>query len=91
MNTTEHLLTILAEEGAEITHRACKALRFGLTDIGPKESETNRRAIEREVADLLAVFDMLGFEIRAEDVVAKREKVKKFMKYSREVGTLKGD
>jgi NTP pyrophosphatase (non-canonical NTP hydrolase) len=88
MNETEHLLTILSEECAEVAQRASKAVRFGLLEIQPGQQEDNTRRLERELADLMAVAELLGLRIRDEDKAAKLEKLKKFMGYSREIGKL---
>lgn len=88
MNTTEHLLTILGEECAEVAQRASKAARFGLTEIQPGQAETNVRRLEHELGDLVAVADMLGLRIKKYDKVAKTVKVRKYMKYARARGTL---
>lgn len=88
MNEQEHLLTVLTEECAEVAQRACKAARFGLTEVQPGQTEDNKRRIERELADLMATADLLGLSIRDEDKAAKVEKLKKYMVYAREVGTL---
>lgn len=89
MNETQHLLIVLGEEAAEVIHRASKALRFGLTDIDPKCGETARRVLEREYAELVAVAELLDLRAREGDKAAKRERLKKYMDYSRKVGTLK--
>lgn len=88
MNITEHLLVILGEECAEVAQRASKAARFGLLEVQPGQPENNTRRLERELADLMAVAEVLGLKIRDEDKAAKLEKMKKFMDYSREIGTL---
>lgn len=88
MNETEHLLTVLSEECAEVAQRASKAARFGLSEIQPGQPEDNKRRLERELADLMATADLLGLTVRDEDKAAKLEKLKKFMAYSRENGTL---
>lgn len=88
MNETEHLLTVLSEECAEVAQRACKAARFGLSEIQPGQSEDNKRRLERELADLMATADLLGLTVRDEDKAAKLEKLKTFMDYARQVGTL---
>lgn len=60
MNITEHLLTVAAEECAEIAQAIAKALRFGLDDAHPKNGNLgNRELIAREYEDLLGVMDML--------------------------------
>ena len=89
MNETEYLLTCLSEECAEIAKQASKGIRFGLGDFEPGQSETNTRRIERELADLLAVAERLGFHIRHEDKSAKHDKLIKYMGISRQLGTLK--
>jgi hypothetical protein len=68
MNRQEHLLTIVGEEGAEITQRATKANRFGLEQVQQARDDrpeqnperlTNRERILEEFYDLVAVLDML--------------------------------
>jgi len=89
MNRTEHLLTILAEECGEVTQRVCKVLRFGLADVQEGQGEDNKRRLEREAADVVAMIEMLGLDVRDEDKAAKRARVEKYLEYSRKVGTLK--
>lgn len=94
MNKREYLLTCLSEEGAELSQAAGKALRFGLDDTYYTESP--REAIIREFNDLVGVLELLnenGVDFkklhRRELIEAKKKKVKKFMEYSKEKGTLK--
>lgn len=89
MNKTENLLTSVSEECAEAGQVACKALRFGLDHVWPEKNETNRRILEREIADILGAARELGLEIREEDVEAKRAKIRKYQAMSVELGTLK--
>ena len=97
MNKTEHLLTCLMEECAEIQKAAAKALRFGLDDYAPNSDSTNAEDIAAEIIDLVAVVEML----REENIIPsitdndskiaidkKKEKVKKYMDYAIERGTL---
>lgn len=88
MNETEHLLACLSEECGEATQEACKAIRFGLDDVKPGQADDNRRRLERELAQVMAVADLLGLHIREEDKQEKVEKLRKYMAYSRERGTL---
>jgi hypothetical protein len=74
MNTTEHLLTIAAEECMEIAleaallaQRLSKSLRFGLDETQPNHHESNRTRIVQayekllqEGNDLRAVLAMIG-------------------------------
>lgn len=88
LNEIEHLLVCVIEEGDEVGFTGCKALRFGLDHVWPEKGETNRRILERELAQLLAIAELLGLKIRDEDKIAKIEKLKKYMELSRAVGTL---
>jgi hypothetical protein len=88
MTRLEYLLIVLGEEGAEVAQDTAKALRFGLGDFKPGQTEDNKRRLEREVAEVVAVAEMLGLTIRQEDIAAKKLKVEKFMSYSRNIGTL---
>jgi hypothetical protein len=97
MNTTEHVLICLAEECAEISEqcakvavRVSKALRFGRDEVQPGQLLTNAQRIAAELADLLALAEMLeasGVISRA-DVDRKREKVRHFMHYAEQCGAL---
>lgn len=88
MNKQEHLLSILAEECAEVAHRASKALRFGLDEIQPGQSLSNKERIELELADLMAVVALLDFTIRRKDALLKKEKIENFLRLSKKLGTL---
>lgn len=94
MNRKEMLLTILAEECAETAQNVSKALRFGLSDVGPKETLPNSELIVKEFNDILALMQLLHAEgcipqvIDLEAVALKKERVEKWMSYSSEVGTL---
>lgn len=88
MNRLQYLLAKLAEECSETTQRCTKALCFGIEEVQPGHTEDNRRRLEREFGEAVAVFEMLGFTIHEEDKVAKVAKVEHFMKYSRELGIL---
>lgn len=93
MNRTEHLLCILAEECSEVAQRVSKALRFGLSEVEPGQTKNNAERINEELDDLFGVFTMLiGEEILREPSldqgIMKMSKVEKYLKYSREQGTL---
>lgn len=96
MNRLEHLLTILGEEGVEVAQRCSKALRFGLDEIQPGQDLSNAERIRGEFIDLLTVMTMLVKEgviaaVGDDDLPAmetKRQKVEKFLQYSRNCGTL---
>lgn len=94
MNRTEHLLSCLAEECAEVAQRASKALRFGLAEIQPGQELTNAQRIGQEFHDLLAVMEMLeeaGALARPTDTHAierKKAKILAYMEYAEQCGAL---
>lgn len=101
MTREEHLLVIIAEECSEIAKNATKALRFGLDDHEPGQSEANATRMLVELNDLLAVFVLLkedNAEFAAEyerikqlqDTLRENKiyKVEKFLTYSAERGRL---
>lgn len=93
MNRLEHLLFILAEEGAEVAQRASKAARFGIDEVQEGQPLTNEERIWYEFSDLIAVSEMIQTErgkggICRQMVQAKKEKVERFLEYSRKMGTL---
>jgi hypothetical protein len=94
MTRNEHLLIVLMEECAEVQQRVSKALRFGLDEIQPGESYTNRYRIAIEIADLLATMEMIGTDgwidasTQQNLILDKKSKVEHFLIYSKEQGTL---
>jgi len=91
MKTEEYLWTVVAEECAEVTQRITKILRFGIDEIGPKNIVNNKEMFEQEFNDLLAVVEMIyGGIIPTNSALQeqKKQKVKKYMEYSRELGLL---
>lgn len=100
MNTIQHLLECLGEEGAEIAQATAKCNRFGLDDrnvLNPT-GPTNRERLVSELNDVVAVADMLADEgiipsdwQSTQQQVAKRKKVSEFMDYARKVGALAAD
>ncbi len=95
MNKTEHLLTCLAEECAEVGQAAAKALRFGIGDMPPNGGLPNNEYIVREVNDVLAIIELLidhglkldgiGDQVSIDE---KKAKVAHFMEYAEKRGTL---
>jgi len=95
MNKTEHLISCLIEECAEIQKAATKSLRFGLDDHSPDEPAlVNANRVAGECADLIAVIEMLedlGIIpiVRSPDAIQKKkDKIAKYMKYAKERGTM---
>lgn len=94
MNKREYLLTKLAEECLEVAQRATKALCFGAEEVQPGQELNNIERLNLEWNDLHATQELLaeecGIELYRDTslVIAKREKIRKFMDYSRQCGTL---
>lgn len=97
MNTTEHLLTCLGEEGSEISKDVSKSLRFGLDDrnVLDPTGPTNRERLILELNDLLGVAGLLvdlGIIppdwTDSEKQIAKQRKVRHFMAYAAMTGAL---
>lgn len=97
MNITEHLLTCLAEEAAEVAQDCGKALRFGLDDINVNNpgGPNNCQRLIVELNQLIAVANMLADRgcipqnwIDPRTQLEKKDKVRKFMIYAHGVGAL---
>lgn len=98
MTRTEHLLSIVAEECAEVAQQCSKALRFGLTEVQPGQPLNNAQRIAYEYADLVAAMILLSREcdgilpnIGDENLEVKRSKIEHYLEYSRIVGCLNSD
>ena len=97
MDRLEHLLTILSEECAEIQQAASKTLRFGLEegrDLAAMEYGNNVQRLRYEINDMIALVEMLegeGLDLSPDHQMRtlKKEKVEKYLIYSKECGTLK--
>ncbi len=93
VTTVPYLLGTLGEESGEVQQAIGKILRFGLYDQH-REKEPNFRELQKEVHDLIAVYQMLCDEISEcpkldpNALQIKKEKVRKYMRYSQEIGQL---
>lgn len=100
MNRQEHLLICCMEECDEVSHRISKALRFGIQQIQKARDDkpeqnpeqlSNADRIWREYSDLVAVMEMAGFNTKLMNhsrIVAKKEKVEKYLRLAKAEGTL---
>ena len=95
MTRQEQLLVILTEECAQVSQRASKALRFGLTDPAgtePGQPYTNKDRLLMEINDLYGVIDMTfgseGPYLSPMLIQDKKEKVEKYLKLSKKLGLL---
>lgn len=103
MTRHEHLLTILAEECAEVAQRVSKALRFGPLEVQPGQDKTNAERIVDELIDLKAVWQLLGGrfgggvvlpKVAADEerrrIEAKAAKVERYLAFSAGRGLVDG-
>lgn len=97
MNRREHLFTILAEECGEVAQRASKINRFGVDEVQVGHADDNATRLVQEWSDLVGMMEMLQDEghipvIDAKKFFAMKEakkiKVEKYLKLSKEQGTL---
>ena len=100
MTENEILLTMVAEECAEVAHVASKSLRFGLNNIPPydynKEAQaTNAVRLVEEFNDLYAVMELLYHRgiihalVDGKLISQKLAKIDKYMRMSEELGIVK--
>jgi hypothetical protein len=102
MNITEHLMVIGNEEAGEVATAALavakalsKGLRFGQDDINPERNLSAVEVLAAELNDLEAMVEMLqeagvplpGLHHR-EAIEAKKRKVRNWMSYAEQRGSL---
>lgn len=94
MKFHEYLLVSVAEECAEVAQRATKALRFGLDEVQPGQTLTNKARLMDELEDLFIILELLqknGYlpaELSSRNEEKKLAKVFKYMDFAEECGTL---
>lgn len=98
MDITNYLLVCLMEESAEIAQAAAKSIRFGLDDSHPERvGETNEEDLLEELYQCIAVVEMLQENknlktLTNEEIQCiknkKKEKMIKYISYSKEKGQL---
>jgi NTP pyrophosphatase (non-canonical NTP hydrolase) len=94
MTEDQLIILQLGEECNEVAQRVSKYIRFGSDDVQAGHTEDNRERLQYEFTDLLAVFEMAcerGLLDRFTPTMrpavdAKKEKVRKYLEYSREHG-----
>lgn len=94
MTTEEQILIIAIEECAEVAQAISKAGRFGFDDIRNGQPYTNKERIEIELNDLFAAIELMtGNDISSlidRDMIEnKKEKVFRFIGYSKQKGIVK--
>jgi NTP pyrophosphatase (non-canonical NTP hydrolase) len=84
----QYLLGCLAEECCEVGQVAIKGLRFGMHDMQPGQTLTNKTRLEAELGDLLGVCDMLGVVPSKATREAKAGRIERYMERSRKRGRI---
>lgn len=86
-----YFLVLIIEECAEIIHRTCKAIRFGMEERWKPTDGTNRELLEGEIIDLQVVLKLneqegnlsgINFEKLKPKVDRKRARVNHYLNYS---------
>lgn len=97
MNRDEHLFIKLMEECAEVQQRVSKLLQFGPKETEPGQALGNLTRLRFEINDLQAVVTLLEEELLIytpsqseidSHLFHKREKIAKYLAYSKELGTV---
>jgi NTP pyrophosphatase (non-canonical NTP hydrolase) len=92
MNIKQHLFLLLMEECGEVAQAASKCVRF-TPEHAPAEMPTNFENLVVEFNDLIAIIELLqeeGLHLERIDhlVNEKKERLRKFMQISKDMGTL---
>lgn len=97
VSRSAYFLVLLIEECAEVIQRACKAIRFGLEEKESGQGLKNYERLNYELKDLETVEaliyeqNVLNYDRSrtAEHLtILKREKIRKYMDYSIQCGTI---
>lgn len=97
MTEEQILLVMLMEECDETSQRASKAIRFTLDEIQSGQPLTNAERIVYEFNDIVAIMEILHYKklipqmIDHEAISIKKAKIEKWLKYSKEIGTVKNN
>jgi NTP pyrophosphatase (non-canonical NTP hydrolase) len=93
MTLQEYLLVQLGEEASEVAHACGKAARFGLRD--DYKGKNDQQRVVEELNDLFALVELLQTHnilplatYDKQQVVVKKEKVRKWMEHAKSLGTL---
>lgn len=97
MNRSEMLLVQMMEECDEVSQAVSKQLRFGPNNVFPMQDGTLGNRVVCETIDFLTILAMcqeeglippIGTQQLKDLSALKREKVEKYLVYSRDKGTL---
>lgn len=99
MTENEYYFLQLGEECAEVQHRISKLLRFGPDEIQDGNTiETNSERLRYEIYDMLSVLEILEEKSLIQHLNQadrqlhsdrKREKIERYLQYSKDLGIVK--
>jgi hypothetical protein len=94
MNKEEYLLVCLSEECSEVSQAIDKVLKFGSKNTGPGLTKNNIELVCEEVNDFLGALALVqevfpNVVIDPIKINKKANKIKKYYKYSKEIGIVK--
>lgn len=76
-------LAMLIEECAEVSQIACKVLRHGYENHHPDDpTTTNRDLLTSEMADLIAVYELMDVDFARIDAAAQEAAFDRKMRYA---------
>jgi NTP pyrophosphatase (non-canonical NTP hydrolase) len=85
MDNNREVLLIAQEECAEVIQAISKCFRFGLDNIKPNTTKTNREHLEEEIGDLMAMI-YICYDLKIINPVkvleAQENKIHKLKKWS---------
>ena len=91
MDISEHDLSRLASELAEVQQVIGKAIQHGLDDRNPETGESNAQAIQREILDVVYFCRRLNIKTdfpNRKEFNSRDVKYDKWLRYSQERGTV---
>lgn len=97
LNSLQHTLLKLAEEGAEIAQIASKTMQFGPSEVMPGQPLNNFERTHLEIDDLFAVVELLnehhgfGYAPNRERIEAKKAKIATYRAFSVALGLAEGN
>lgn len=86
----KYILTVLAEEAAEVAQAASKAIRFGMDSKNPYNELTNKQTLIDEVNDLMAMIWELNEKYNLEFSLNRNAQEQKRLRVERHFNALYG-
>ena len=81
----KEVMDILQEECAEVIQAVSKISRFGIDNIKPGKTKTNREHLEEELGDMIAmicILEKMGVVTQDALEIATKAKIQKLKKWS---------